>query len=113
MVDDGWSVSPEQVSVVLQNVDVAGEPLGQDVKTAQTLAERRTDLMASGRAEIANAWDEFLEARSLVPGMLIDAVTSAAASVIEGTLAIVAGDEAMAQEWRGSHPELFESADSK
>lgn len=110
MVDDGWSVSPEQVSVVLQNVDVAGEPLGQAVKDAQALAERRSDLIVTGRTTLAEAWDDFLEVRALVPGKAITAVSNAAAAVVEGVLAITAGDEVMAQVWRAGHPELFENA---
>ena len=108
MVDDGWSVSPEQVSVVLQNVDVAGEPLGQAVKDAQTLAERRSDLIVTGRAALAEAWDDFLEVRALVPGKAITAVSNAAAAVVEGVLAITAGDEVMAETWRSEHPGIFE-----
>ncbi|MFJ2370844.1 DUF6507 family protein [Microbacterium sp. NPDC087665] len=108
MTVDGWTVAPEQVATVLREVDIAGEPLGAAVKTAQALAERRTDLMASGRAEIAAAWDDFLEVRALMPGMLIDVVASSARGVVEGVTAIVAGDEAMAADWRSTHPELFE-----
>lgn len=110
MTVDGWTVEPEQVATVLREVDIAGEPLGAAVKTAQALAERRTDLMASGRAEIAAAWDDFLEVRALMPGMLIDVVASSARGVVDGVTAIVAGDEAMAGEWRSSHPDLFVSA---
>ncbi|MFJ4253555.1 hypothetical protein [Microbacterium sp. NPDC090003] len=108
MVDDGWSVSPEQVSVVLQNVDVAGEPLGQAVKDAQALAERRSELIVTGRTTLAEAWDDFLEVRALVPGMAITAVSNAAAAVVEGVLAITAGDEVMAETWRSEHPGIFE-----
>ncbi|MFK0402153.1 hypothetical protein ACIQTT_07470 [Microbacterium sp. NPDC090225] len=108
MVDDGWSVSPEQVSVVLQNVDVAGEPLGQAVKDAQALAERRSDLIVTGRTTLAEAWDDFLDVRALVPGKAITAVSNAAAAVVEGVLAITAGDDAMAASWRSENPGLFE-----
>jgi hypothetical protein len=108
MTVDGWTVSPEQVSTVLQQVDIAGEPLGTAVKTAQGLVDRRTDLMASGRSVIADAWDDFLEVRALVPGMLIDVIASSVAGIVEGVNVIVAGDETMAQDWRSGHPELFD-----
>jgi hypothetical protein len=107
MTTDGWMVAPEQVSAVLRAVDAAGEPLSDTVTTGQTLAGRRTDLMASGRAVIAEAWDDFMDTRALVPGKVIDVVTSAAAAVVDGVLVIIAGDESMADEWRGGHPELF------
>ncbi|MFS0852995.1 hypothetical protein [Microbacterium sp. 179-I 3D4 NHS] len=66
--------------------------------------------MASGRAVIAEAWDDLIDIRSQVPGKVIDVLTSAAGAIVDGVLVIVAGDESMAEEWRGGHPELFSAA---
>ncbi|MEZ3159429.1 DUF6507 family protein [Microbacterium sp. BWT-B31] len=90
-----WWVAPDGVLGVLAGID----ELGPDFETVQTgiseAASSGSTLTVDGRTTLSNAWDAFMEARALVPGKIMYAVSAAASGVGAATTAIVAGDEEM------------------
>ncbi|MFF5624461.1 DUF6507 family protein [Microbacterium sp. LWH10-1.2] len=104
---DGWSVAPDQVVGVLAAVDREGEPLEAMVIAASDLLARKADLVAGGRSVLSDAWSDFLDLRSLIPGKAIDVIASSAQAIVEGTTAIAAGDDEMAAEWQAKNSQSF------
>lgn len=106
---DGWSVAPDQVAGVLAAVERAGEPLAGAVSVSGELLARKSDLVAGGRTVLSDAWSAFLDLRVLIPGKVIEVITSSAQAVVTGAAIIAAGDEEMAAQWRTRNALLFEA----
>lgn len=105
---DGWAVAPDQVAGVLAAVDREGEPLAGAVTVSEELLARKADLSAGGRSVLSDAWADFMDLRVLMPGKVIEVVTSSAQGVVEGAAVIAAADEEAAAQWRAQHSMLFE-----
>ncbi|GAB3630799.1 hypothetical protein GCM10027421_01520 [Microbacterium shaanxiense] len=92
-----WRVDPDGVLGVLAGID----DLGPQFESAYTgiddaATNGRAALTADGRTVLSSAWEAFMSQRRLVPGKLMHSVSGSAAAVGEATVAIVAGDEQMA-----------------
>lgn len=98
---DGWRVDPDRVIGVLAGVDDEGAGLARAATDIDALAARGSaGLNPDGRTAVANAWQNFIDERRLVPGKLVHVLTSSARAVGEATVAVVAGDERMASDTR-------------
>jgi hypothetical protein len=107
LMTDGWAVAPDQVAGVLAAIDREGEPLAGAVTVSEELLARKADLSAGGRSVLSDAWADFMDLRMLVPGKVIELVMSSSQAIVEGTVAIAAGDEAMAAEWQSQNSKYF------
>lgn len=92
-----WRVDPDGVLGVLAGID----DLGPQFESAYTGIDDAASsggaaLTADGRTVLSSAWESFMSQRRLVPGKLMHSVSGSAAAVGEATVAIVAGDEQMA-----------------
>lgn len=90
-----WRVAPDGVLGVLAGLD----DLGPDFESVHTgirdAALAAPTLSVDGRTLLSNAWDAFMESRSLVPGKIMYTIGAAAAGVGAATTALIAGDEEM------------------
>jgi hypothetical protein len=107
MIDYEWAVAPDQVAGVLETVDRDGQVLETAVVDAEALTEAGSSMVVSGRRVMDDAWRDFMSRRELVPGKLIALIAASAAGVADGVVAITAGDDEMAAEWRYNRTDIF------
>lgn len=117
---DQWRVDAEGVLGVLTGVDAAGPDFESAHRKIEEAAASGSAVSLEGRTALSSAWDAFLAERSLVPGKVMHAVSSAAAALTEATAAVVAGDEQMtadtdgarrrAEEWGIDSPDAYSAS---
>ena len=93
-----WNVDPDGVLGVLAGVDDQGPAFQSAHDDFDGLSSSGGSLVVDGRDVLAQAWETFASDRRLVPGKLMHAVRSAAGAVSAATIAIVAGDDEMAED---------------
>jgi hypothetical protein len=110
-----WRVDPDGVLGVLKGLDDTAPYFERSRDAIEEAAfEGGVALVADGRRVLASAWNAFLEDRRLVPGKIMYAVNAAADAVGAATIAVVTGDETMADDlraaeyaWRDSSPAVY------
>ena len=93
-----WSVDPDGVLGVLAGVDDQGSVFQSAHDDFDAVASSGGSLVVDGRDVLSQAWEAFVSDRRLVPGKLMHAVRSASGAVGTATIAIVTGDDEMADD---------------